>query len=775
MNNVSSDDDGIKDNGSGDEKEVERGGAYPIIFGQMCGQLPRGVSALDFLARPPNLSSRSAEGAYAREYVARVAAAKLDVSSASRAPSVLPHTTFLNDTSPAHAADVCTKQQKLFQKLDKCSVEDAALYNTLVAKSQEGGRDDSTPLGASASITMQDTVDPWIAHLERSSAELRANFDALPRSHTVVLEAAVFLIRKGLLNVKGTSHVNVKQARFLMTYAVWLQNFKSAEWIREHGLGEPPWKLDFEVFIHVLIGGAGTGKTTTVQVVDALVDYFHGPKSCMKSAPTITAARKTGGDTVHAMYKLPRGSMLSRAARLSDRVLRAYRRTWSAAISQAIDEISFVPQDMLFQINVRSQEAKRKPDVVMGGLATILSGDFLQLPPVDGRSLATPLDEKGYLPSGPCDVGEGPAGDDERRKQRVDFECRAGYALWRETCKNVTCLSINMRTKGPLADILEDMRHDRLSDDAWRLLQDRQVGYVRREGIAQCLHTEEADPRLSMSPFANNPVTYIFHRHVLRVAQSYCNAVKESAHIQSRLYVSVACDEASAKDMPLLTTSVRRALLEKSNLRYVKNLPGTLGLYRGMRLLLHRKLCVRLMLMNGCECRLEEIIFADEEKLPDVVFAGTPIILKYMPARLLLRALDAQWVLPGALLPPLPDDCDRRGLFLLAPHTDYLTYTSGAQEFINIRRTHFPVTPADARIVYSAQGDGFEAIVVDMAKPPCMSVEDHWLANYVMLSRTSSLEGLLILRLPLREQLTRGAPKYLKDEVDRLLQLEKKV
>ena len=42
-----------------------------------------------------------------------------------------------------------------------------------------------------------------------------------------------------------------------------------------------------------------------------------------------------------------------------------------------------------------------------------------------------------------------------------------------------------------------------------------------------------------------------------------------------------------------------------------------------------------------------------------------------------------------------------------------------------------------------------------------------------MLTRARSLQGLLILRLPKREDLTRGAPKHLVAEVNRLLRLEK--
>ena len=41
-----------------------------------------------------------------------------------------------------------------------------------------------------------------------------------------------------------------------------------------------------------------------------------------------------------------------------------------------------------------------------------------------------------------------------------------------------------------------------------------------------------------------------------------------------------------------------------------------------------------------------------------------------------------------------------------------------------------------------------------------------------MLSRARSLEGFLVLRPALRKDLSMRPPKYLKDELDRLLQLE---
>ena len=113
-----------------------------------------------------------------------------------------------------------------------------------------------------------------------------------------------------------------------------------------------------------------------------------------------------------------------------------------------------------------------------------------------------------------------------------------------------------------------------------------------------------------------------------------------------------------------------------------------------------------------------------------------------------------------------------QGLFLLPHATDYWTYYLKDEDKIQVRRTHFKVVPADSRIVYAAQGEGFEAVVLDLARPPRMDAGVHWLAIYVMLSRATTLEGVLLLRMCERADLERAPPKFLLDELDRLAKLE---
>ncbi len=82
----------------------------------------------------------------------------------------------------------------------------------------------------------------------------------------------------------------------------------------------------------VLIGAAGTGKSTVLRMVEALTDKFFGPMSMRKGAPSNAAARLIGGDTVHALLTLPLfGGLNGAQGHLTDPVKRTLRRKWKGA------------------------------------------------------------------------------------------------------------------------------------------------------------------------------------------------------------------------------------------------------------------------------------------------------------------------------------------------------------------------------------------------------------------------------------------------------------
>ena len=94
-------------------------------------------------------------------------------------------------------------------------------------------------------------------------------------------------------------------------------------------------------------------------------------------------------------------------------------------------------------------------------------------------------------------------------------------------------------------------------------------------------------------------------------------------------------------------------------------------------MLLNSKTCVRFGLMNGCEVIVEGLKLARGEELPDVEGSGTPMLLRYMPEGLLLRAVGAEWMLPPSDLPPLPYGFDCKGLFVLLPESVWFTIDLG--------------------------------------------------------------------------------------------------
>ena len=84
-----------------------------------------------------------------------------------------------------------------------------------------------------------------------------------------------------------------------------------------------------------------------------------------------------------------------------------------------------------------------------------------------------------------------------------------------------------------------------------------------------------------------------------------------------------------------------------------------------------------------------------------------------------------------------------------------------------MRRTAFLTTPAVTITVYAAQGSTYDAVVADMQRPPNLDVAKHWFACYGMVSRTRSLNGLLVLRPATRKELEARPPSYLLEEIDR--------
>ena len=121
--------------------------------------------------------------------------------------------------------------------------------------------------------------------------------------------------------------------------------------------------------------------------------------------------------------------MVGRRAELSAPVLRAFRRRWAHAQAHAVDGISVFPPRSLLHVDLRSRQAKQREHHAFGGLATCLSGDFLQLPPVEEPSLALPLDDEGYARELDDATPDRRTDGDAAHRERREFEHRGGFEL----------------------------------------------------------------------------------------------------------------------------------------------------------------------------------------------------------------------------------------------------------------------------------------------------------------------------------------------------------
>ena len=753
---------GDEDHVDREGKGVSRAGRVAAIVDVPCGQLPHGTALQDYHLPPMKVNARNMESLYWKKFGEQMSMVCKDEHE-----NATPQAALQNDCSwhidSVEALRAVEQQKKFFKAIDSFKIE------TLNG-------------AAMMSSTAKMAVDPFDRVINASMAKLPQNYTWTP---TVVIEAAIHLLNDGMLNVPDVGCINVKQARAFLWNAAWLQEYKNR--IKAEEGGDVVCRLekstsefiDVDNFHLVIIGAGGTGKTAVLKLTEALISYFAGVDTVKKLAPSNAAARLLGGDTIHALCKLPFGNvrLTCKKGRLTKGKLCAHRRAWMSTIAAFLDEVSMISADQFHQCDVRMRQAKQNPDHQFGGLALNICGDFLQLPPVDKdntrRSLAMPYEEDSRSSSQPEQWGndeEATAEADDlqddvaikkkKRKQEKAAENWQGSRIWR-TIKKVVCLDINVRAPNALGRLQEEMRSGKISDEMWDLYMSRVL--------------TESDARLQQSPFSDNCVHYVVHRHRIRVMRSLEQAKDQSRKLKTPLYV-IQCQDVAvqAEDAQKLTDQVRGDLLRRVNPENTKGLPSFLPLYRGMSFLLSSKDCVRLGIMKGCPVILRDIVFARDEVLPSDPVAGHAHHLKFMPQTLILQAESVDWTLPEDELPgDLPPHIERKGLFQIRPSIDYLRVGIG-NEYISVRRTSFLLTPADTITVYTAQGGTYDAIVADMQRPPNLNLAHHWLACYVMISRARSLEGFLVLRPATRKELSAKPPKYLLDELDRLISIENK-
>ena len=137
-------------------------------------------------------------------------------------------------------------------------------------------------------------------------------------------------------------------------------------------------------------GGAGAGKSTVIRTLSQLVQKEAHKEgnllpypAVLKTSFTGTASANIDGNTLNGAFNLGFDSKMHYP--LNDKARTEKKKQLKYLIMLIIDEVSMVKSDMMYQLDLRLQEIKEKPNIPFGGIAVFVFGDLMQLKPVMGR------------------------------------------------------------------------------------------------------------------------------------------------------------------------------------------------------------------------------------------------------------------------------------------------------------------------------------------------------------------------------------------------------
>jgi hypothetical protein len=219
-----------------------------------------------------------------------------------------------------------------------------------------------------------------------------------------------------------------------------------------------------------LTGRAGTGKTT---FLGEIRKECHKP--LVVTAPTGVAAINAQGETLHSFFHLSLGPYLPGSAldpkqfRIKKEKLKLIRATKLLII----DEISMVRADVLDAVDATLKRI-RSNTRPFGGVQLLLIGDLYQLPPVakdeDWQLLGAQYDTPFFFSS---------------------------KAFGQLQVATVELKTVYRQTDTDFIELLNALRHNRLTDQQWEVLNrrcpDRPELLPREEVITLCSHRWQAD------------------------------------------------------------------------------------------------------------------------------------------------------------------------------------------------------------------------------------------------------------------------------------------
>jgi len=429
-------------------------------------------------------------------------------------------------------------------------------------------------------------------------------------------------------------------------------------------------------------GPGGTGKS---RVVNALRDFFglHVQSRRFRlAAYTGVAARNIGGATLHALLQMNESGRQPSAKGKRDLAA-----MWDGVEYLFIDEVSMIGCEFLHNISRALTDAKGKT-TAFGGVNVIFAGDFAQLPPIGDVRLYKSMNTSNIS-----------SATTNRAQAKV-----LGKLLWLSV-ETVIILHETMRQAGSenarFVELLQRLRCGICTSTDYKLLKDRLLRDVAGPSV---------NDRWRAAPII---VTNNATRDAINVRAT--EAFAERSGKDLNWYHAVDTHKKA-----VITDGTVIENLEGQHSGQTKHRLRRIPLVIGMPVSINQNFDVSAGVVNGSWGYLRGVRYSSDDK-------GC----RYLKSCVV--------EIPGADPVELPHLSERH--FPILPDvTDVKFEHRASGKCCVIKRRQVPIEPGFAITAHKAQGQTMGRVVVDLAG--CSGTEQ----PYVMVSRSTSLEGLVILR-----------------------------
>ena len=525
----------------------------------------------------------------------------------------------------------------------------------------------------------------------------------------------------------------------------------------EHDL--PPEKRS--VYHLLLLGQGGSGKTYVVQNLIFPVVHFLWPPEAQRETLMVVAAKNSQAknistDEVRARTLHTAGCIRIQSLHNKDMTAgqndKLLQQRWSTIRVLIIEEISMVSAMLYNMLDYRAMLGRRlifkvephtytKVGAAFGRTPIVLHlGDFYQLRPTAQLSLIEDLER----------LDE----DGQHVHKDVPLEAQHAHDLF-AAIPDVFELRGTKRFKpnDPLIDILQCMRTGQpFPEPLWNQLQQRFVTDPQ-PGVA--------DPRLDAPPFRSGYCMSLYWTSLVRML--YRRVISEATRLGKVLVMLQAADTCLELDRAGCLRFLNQPNPHRTGLMH-----GIFPCYAGMQIRLLARLDAEQGLVQDTVATIMdfELHAADRDRYL-TASPGDIFVPEYLPSGL--------WVSVKGYSGCAEFD-DMMQLCREHTNTEHAAQTLAksfwflpAEEVVvpynkvEVRRCGFRITHAQFLTSTASQGLTLrDGTIIDCARQPEMDDDNWWLHLYVMLSRVTCLEHLLLMRPPPRELLERGPPAAIK-------------